>query len=484
VATIYRKTYPVPIPRGAEIIDRRGQRMARWIDGNGNPKIAPLTAGGTRILHEAGCWYARYRDLDRKPCRVSTGCHDEQAARKVLADILAEMEKVKAGIITAAELKTAKLADEPVAVHLEQYLEYLRTKRVRGRRVSDAYRYNVRNRLNRLIDQCQFNRLADIQPEKIERWLEEAENKNLSAATRNEYLTSLAAFCSWAKKAGRLAVNPVAGIQKADRNGDRRHVRRALTADEVARLLRAARIRPIAELGRQSQSLPEDDKAGRSTWTYTPLAAENLEEYYARGLSRLEGHGRRRHELEHLGRERALFYLLAASTGLRRKELASLTVGQLHLDGARPWVELLAEQAKNAKGAFIPLRVDVVGELQAYLMEHSLANNLNERLFRHAPAIRVFDADLKAAGIAKRDARNRVADIHALRHTFGTHLSAAGVHPRTAMAAMRHSRIELTMNYYTDPVLLDIAGAVEALPSFQMPGSPSPALSPTGTDNR
>lgn len=57
-------------------------------------------------------------------------------------------------------------------------------------------------------------------------------------------------------------------------------------------------------------------------------------------------------------------------------------------------------------------------------------------------------------------------DIHALRHTFGTHLSVASVHPRTAMAAMRHSRIELTMNFYTDPVLLDIAGAVEALPNF------------------
>jgi len=35
-----------------------------------------------------------------------------------------------------------------------------------------------------------------------------------------------------------------------------------------------------------------------------------------------------------------------------------------------------------------------------------------------------------------------------------------------AMAAMHHSRIELTMNYYTDPVLLDIAGAVESLPDF------------------
>ncbi len=79
---------------------------------------------------------------------------------------------------------------------------------------------------------------------------------------------------------------------------------------------------------------------------------------------------------------------------------------------------------------------------------------------------RRFDADIQAAGIPKTDQRSRVVDIHALRHTFGTHLSAAGVHPRTAMAAMRHSRIELTMNLYTDPVLLDVAGAVEALPRF------------------
>ncbi len=75
-------------------------------------------------------------------------------------------------------------------------------------------------------------------------------------------------------------------------------------------------------------------------------------------------------------------------------------------------------------------------------------------------------ASKAAAGITKIDERGRTADIHALRHTFGTHLSAAGVHPRTAMAAMRHSRIELTMNYYTDPILLDVAGAVNSLPEF------------------
>ena len=104
-----------------------------------------------------------------------------------------------------------------------------------------------------------------------------------------------------------------------------------------------------------------------------------------------------------------------------------------------------------------------MAELREHLADRE---SLGAKLLAKAPTIPVFDADIQAAGIAKADARGRVVDIHALRHTFGTHLSAAGVHPRTAMAAMRHSRIELTMNLYTDPVLLDVAGAVEALPNF------------------
>ncbi|MBN1554340.1 MAG: site-specific integrase, partial [Phycisphaerae bacterium] len=59
-----------------------------------------------------------------------------------------------------------------------------------------------------------------------------------------------------------------------------------------------------------------------------------------------------------------------------------------------------------------------------------------------------------------------VVDIHALRTTFCTHLAVAGVHPRVAQQAMRHSRMELTNQYYTDPILLDVAGAVNSLPSF------------------
>jgi integrase len=94
--------------------------------------------------------------------------------------------------------------------------------------------------------------------------------------------------------------------------------------------------------------------------------------------------------------------------------------------------------------------------------------SLTARLF-HIPAdmIRMFDRDLAVASIPKRDHRNRLVDLHALRHTFGTHRAWAGVSLRIAMAAMRHSSIELTMNVYTDPALLDVAGAVESLPNFE-----------------
>jgi len=70
---------------------------------------------------------------------------------------------------------------------------------------------------------------------------------------------------------------------------------------------------------------------------------------------------------------------------------------------------------------------------------------------------------LEGAHDRQRPERARTVDLHALHHTFGTHLSKNGVPPRTAQAAMRHSSLDLTMNVYTDPSLLDVAGALDAL---------------------
>ncbi|MCX7393177.1 MAG: tyrosine-type recombinase/integrase [Planctomycetales bacterium] len=72
----------------------------------------------------------------------------------------------------------------------------------------------------------------------------------------------------------------------------------------------------------------------------------------------------------------------------------------------------------------------------------------------------------------KADERGRTVDVHALRHTFGTLLSKSGVAPRTAQAAMRHGTIDLTMNVYTDPKLLDVQGALDSLPSLAWKSPP------------
>ena len=76
-------------------------------------------------------------------------------------------------------------------------------------------------------------------------------------------------------------------------------------------------------------------------------------------------------------------------------------------------------------------------------------------------------------------------DVHALRHTFGTLLSKGGVTPRTAQAAMRHSDLKLTMNVYTDPALLDVRGALDALPALPLDGNQgaSEAARATGTED-
>jgi hypothetical protein len=89
--------------------------------------------------------------------------------------------------------------------------------------------------------------------------------------------------------------------------------------------------------------------------------------------------------------------------------------------------------------------------------------------------IRIFDRDLRLAGIPKSDDRGRTVDLHSLRHTFGTLLSKGGVAPRTAQAALRHSSVDLTMNVYTDPQLLDVLGALDVLPELSLDGEPNSA---------
>ena len=90
MGTVFRKQTTRALPRGAEIMVRKGERCARWKDRKGKTRTAPLTkgkGGADRIVTESPYYVAKYRDgsgvLRVKP----TGCRDETAARQVLAEL-------------------------------------------------------------------------------------------------------------------------------------------------------------------------------------------------------------------------------------------------------------------------------------------------------------------------------------------------------------------------------------------------------------
>jgi hypothetical protein len=98
-----------------------------------------------------------------------------------------------------------------------------------------------------------------------------------------------------------------------------------------------------------------------------------------------------------------------------------------------------------------------------------------DRLLTH------YRSDLDAAGIPFRDGAGRVADFHALRHTFISNLASGGIHPKTAQALARHSTITLTMDRYTHTLRGEQADALAVLPDLSQPARQ--AVRATGTED-
>src|SRR5437588_861612 len=77
MGSVFKKTVTKAVPPGAEIVERKGQRLARWKDRRGKTRTALLTigeGGSDRIVIEAGKWYAKYRDGGGAVRVVPTGC--------------------------------------------------------------------------------------------------------------------------------------------------------------------------------------------------------------------------------------------------------------------------------------------------------------------------------------------------------------------------------------------------------------------------
>ena len=516
MGAVYRKTATKPLPEGAELFMRKGEQFARWNNAKGKARTAAVTTGRDgqlRIVLVARTFTAKYRDGSGLVREVSTGCRDETASRSILADLEGRAVRVKAKILTPAEDAMIDHLTTPLAIHLEDYERHLEALGT-----SIAYRKNTLRQLGRLASECEFAQLTDINGVAVERWLVVKAKQKMGARTRNSYRADAVGFGNWCVENGRLISNPFTKLPKADEAVDCRRNRRALTEPELVKLLDVARRRPLLD----AMTIRRGRRRGKADAKLRPEFIE---------------------QLKRLGRERALIYKTLVLTGLRKGELASLTVGQLHLDGPHAFAELAAADEKNREGSAIPLRADLADDLRRWLADKAdsiqeaagctptvhfepkvdqggkrnvsessesegrlclpmtgVPRLPSESLLFNVPdkLVKILDRDLVAAGIArpervdgkwrinKRDERGRTIDVHALRHSFGTLLSKGGVAPRTAQAAMRHSSIDLTMNTYTDPKLLDVHGALDALPTLSLDVDQQSAcrsVRATGTDN-
>ncbi|HBJ37391.1 MAG TPA: integrase, partial [Planctomycetaceae bacterium] len=472
MASVKRKTVTRSLPSGATITTKKRpatrkeleqspstttitEEIATWKDRNGKKRTGTVVVdkqGKRRVRTKSQTYIAKYRDGAGITQEVPTGCRDKQAAESRLAELVAVAEKVRAGSLTTLDVRIGEHSKTPVEQHICDYIADLR-----GRKVNEERVKSTDKRLRDSASEAGFRLLRDLNAEALRRWLRSQDG--MSAATYNWHVEVWVAFGWWLtgrriegkrrSQTGerRMATNPFDGFGKKDVRADRKREARAYTVEEMNRLLGQTRRRPLEDALR----IIRGPRKGELTAT---VSAE------------------RRSKLERLGLERALIYKTMFLTGLRLDEMRTLLVADLHL-GDTPHLVLKSTNEKNRKGSSVPLRSNLAAELRTWTADKSP----NERVFNVPKGmLRILNRDLEAAGIPKVDESKKRLHLHAMRHSTGTHLSAAGVSPRTAQAVMRHSDIKLTMNTYTDERLLDSAAAVEKLPPLLIAGATEESL--------
>ena len=398
------------------------------VRGPGGKRVSRDTPGARKVKEKSTKWYGQYTDADGKLSESPSA--GQGRGGQMLADLVREAERGKAGMTDPRESRSRPRSRA-------------RSRTTRAICETRAYRtstFRDSRRLRAVLVGCKARTLADLRVEPVVRFLVNLGDEGAGARTRNTYRTSAKAFSKWCLRTQRLGEDVLASLEPA--SGAIRRQRRALTDDELARLLQTARERPVTE----ALTIRRGKRKGLLVANVRPEV---------------------RAELERLGWERALMYKTLVLTALRRGELEALEVRHLSLNGKRPRLILPGSLTKNGEEASLPLMADLATDLKAWLA--ATGRKGSDRVFRvPLELVKIMKRDLKAAGIPYRDERGRTLDVHALRHTTATILSRAKVSPRVAQEFMRHSDIKLTMQTYTDPRLLDEAEALAALPHLAL----------------
>lgn len=227
-------------------------------------------------------------------------------------------------------------------------------------------------------------------------------HKGAGERTVDMRVGALRTMLAWAVQQGHLRANPLAGWDALAKRAQPRRQRGALTEFEMAALLRA--------------SPPEL----ADVWRFV------------------------------LG------------TGLRTGELTAMEWEDV--DWQAPAVRVRAETSKSRRERSVPLRDDLVAVLRRQRQRQAGAGYETRLLFPNGAGrpwgnlSRRLKPCLAAAGLAQS------IDVHTLRHTFASHLVAAGVDVATLQTLLGHSSAMVTLNVYAHAFPDNRAAAVQAMP--------------------
>ena len=252
-------------------------------------------------------WYYRFVDADGVK-RTVKGCSDKRATEELARDAESQAAKIRAGLIDPKDLARRDHQARPLSEHLTAWAESLAAKGgtpkhielstarahrvvalVKGARLADieAPRKTKRADLARyestLAKWVESARLSDLTAERFRRPWRPCERKADRWRPCNHHRTAIRSFSKWCHDTHRTRDNALRGVKGFNVKEDRRHDRRTLSLDELRRLIQAA------------ESGPE-----------------------VMGM---------------IGPARALCYRLAASTGLRYSEIASIRAASSRLEG-------------------------------------------------------------------------------------------------------------------------------------------------------
>ncbi len=90
----------------------------------GRSRAARQTAaadGSQRVLVESGTYTARYRDADGRTVERPTGWSDEANARRRLTKWEREVERVRAGVLSPADVSLSRHVQEPIDSHFAAF---------------------------------------------------------------------------------------------------------------------------------------------------------------------------------------------------------------------------------------------------------------------------------------------------------------------------------------------------------------------------